>query len=41
MIGYIVVAVISILLGGYGGYRWGAAAEKKASGIIGVAAKKL
>lgn len=48
MLGYLVVAVICILLGGFGGYKWGAAAERKAAaalgvlgGAIGQGAKKL
>ena len=46
MITYLVVAVVCILLGGYGGYKWGASVEKKAAlaaGSIGLSgvAKKL
>lgn len=34
---YIVVAVLSVLAGGYGGYELGAKAERKAQQLAGVA----
>ena len=41
MIGYIVVAVVCILLGGFGGYKWGASVERKAAAVGGVVAGGL
>lgn len=34
MLGYIVVGIVCILAGGYGGYRWGAAVQKKAQAVV-------
>jgi hypothetical protein len=45
---YAIVFVVGILLGGFGGYKWGQSVERKAAsflgtagGAIGQAAKKL
>jgi hypothetical protein len=37
MIGYIIVGVVCLLFGGFGGYQWGAAAERKAQALLGSA----
>lgn len=34
MLGYIIVGIVCILAGGYGGYKWGAAVERKANAAI-------
>ena len=44
MVTCIIFGVVCIFAGGYGGYRWGAAVERKAAnvaGVLGGVAKKL
>ena len=37
----LVSLAVGILLGGYGGYRWGASVERKAAGVLGGISKKI
>lgn len=41
MVAYIVVFVVGVFAGGFGGYKYGASVEKKAAAAIASAAKKV